>query len=245
MKAKFPAIGTSKPGSSGSIVRISTSTVTADNEGRGVESGSTVKLQGSVGTSTGARYFKSVPTVAQVDISGTTLTSGTKDLYKFTVTADDKDDIALYKMSFNISTTSATTTNIQILEDETGKTVATSLQADSNGDVDGVVQSAQYGSAQVTIPAGETRTYIVRGTVTMASSGTRNLSIKMLGDSAYHANTSDLMSQASVVDSDTNDDFIWSPLSTTTDTTTDDWTNGYKVPGLPTTDLDTEVFTAS
>ena len=52
------------------------------------------------------------------------------------------------------------------------------------------------------------------------------------------------MESATQIDADTsNDDFIWSPNSTTSVTAAaKDFANGYGVPGLPTTNLTAEVL---
>ena len=49
------------------------------------------------------------------------------------------------------------------------------------------------------------------------------------------------------VDSDSNDDFIWSPVSTTTAPSIldFDFTNGYQVQGLPGNDMPMETFTSA
>ncbi len=55
------------------------------------------------------------------------------------------------------------------------------------------------------------------------------------------------MSTALGIDTDTNDDLIWSPLSTTTTATLAalDWTNGYQVPGLPGVAMSAETLTSA
>ena len=54
------------------------------------------------------------------------------------------------------------------------------------------------------------------------------------GDEAYPSNSARLVDIATTIDSDTYDNFIWSPYATTTSSATThyDWTNGYKVTGL-------------
>ncbi|TSC61702.1 MAG: hypothetical protein Athens041674_685, partial [Parcubacteria group bacterium Athens0416_74] len=55
------------------------------------------------------------------------------------------------------------------------------------------------------------------------------------GDSAYPSLAAGLMGNTTVLDADSNDDFVWSPNSTSTTPAfaNQDWTNGYGVPGLP------------
>ena len=67
------------------------------------------------------------------------------------------------------------------------------------------------------------------------TSNTDAVTVRLAGDAAYSVNASTLMERASGLDGHTNDDFIWSPQSTTTSPTIGDldFTNGYQVDGLP------------
>ena len=99
-------------------------------------------------------------------------------------------------------------------------------------------------SSALQIPAGETYYFKVVGTATIVSgTGTdANNWVKsyITGDSAYEVvGGTNLLNTASVIDGDTNDAFVWSPYATTTSTTSHlDWTNGYKVTGLPANGMD-------
>lgn len=60
------------------------------------------------------------------------------------------------------------------------------------------------------------------------------------GDAAYPVGG---VTNATTVQSDTNNDFIWSPNTTTASTpNTVDWSNGYGVTGLPGTYMSAEVL---
>lgn len=84
--------------------------------------------------------------------------------------------------------------------------------------------------------------------------GTESLTVQLLGDAAFpklNAQTTNMLQAGTAagnigVDSDTNDDFIWSPISTTSSETLNDldWTNGYLVPGLPTTNMPSVTHTS-
>ena len=95
----------------------------------------------------------------------------------------------------------------------------------------------------IRISAGESRWFELRASIGMlAPSGTaESLSVQLEGDAAYPTNG---MQSAGNVDLDFNDDFIWSPLSTsvTADVFAPDWTNGYGVPGLPSTNMAPETI---
>lgn len=242
VKAKFSGIGTGYAGTSGNLVKIATSTTATQNKAQGVESGTSANILGSASNSTGARYFKSVPTVARVPLTNTTLSNGTKTLYKFSVTADDAGDIEIYKVSFQVSTTSANADSF-ILKEVGGNDVNSAVQS-AAGIVNVVVASAAYGATQITVPAGQTKTFELRATVTNAGTAGDAVVVQMEGDAAHiSAATNGLRADNSGVDGDTNDDFIWSDRSNSSHAlTTADWYNGYKVPGLPTTNLDSEVI---
>ncbi|OGF62022.1 hypothetical protein A2926_01520 [Candidatus Giovannonibacteria bacterium RIFCSPLOWO2_01_FULL_44_40] len=88
------------------------------------------------------------------------------------------------------------------------------------------------------VSSGVTRYFELRATVANVSSlstSKDSISAYVAGDSAFPVNSSNLMQQASGVDGDTNDSFIWSPVSTTTNNVvTDlDYTNSYQITGLP------------
>ncbi len=88
------------------------------------------------------------------------------------------------------------------------------------------------------VPTGTTRYFQLRATVDGVESGTTNIdsfTVRLAGDTAFPVNANTLMEAASGVDGDTNDDFLWSPQSTSTSPTINDrdFTNGYQVQGLP------------
>ncbi len=105
------------------------------------------------------------------------------------------------------------------------------------------------------IPASASRWFELRASVgTLAPSGTaENISAQLEGDSAFpvsHQGSSGVgemgqfgtpAAQLGLEDA-SNNDFLWSPRSTTTNTGTallndNDWTNGYGVSGLPATNM--------
>ena len=127
----------------------------------------------------------------------------------------------------------------------------------------------------IIVPAGATRYFEMRGTVTNPGAGTGNsFTVKLLGDAARSvrrigandgsANAlgsglfgtgfgggatgeSLLATAAEVAIQSVNNDFVWSPMSTSTGltgaTSTPDWTNGFNVPGLPTTEMSAHTIT--
>lgn len=239
VKATFAPVGTGQPGTSGHLVKLATTTTSSQNKAKGLSSGSSVDVLGSAGTTTGARYFNALPKVAHVPLGSTVLANGTRDLYKFSVEATG-NDVSLYKFSFDVSTTGTTATAFKVVDD-LGRTVK-SGQAIEGTVVNIVVASANYGADQITLSAGEKRTYTLQATVTGASTGD-SIVTQLEGDAAYDALASTFADTASNVDSDANDDFIWSDRNASSHSlTTSDWFNGYKVPGLPTSNLDQAVL---
>ncbi len=82
--------------------------------GTGVSSGTTISPTGADTVSSGVRIMKAYPTLTYIPLTSSdrTLTPGTtadKTLYRFSVTANG-GDIALYKLTFQVSSTSMTAT---------------------------------------------------------------------------------------------------------------------------------------
>lgn len=114
------------------------------------------------------------------------------------------------------------------------------------------------------ITSGATKYFKLSATVTgVRSSGQENLQIAMEGDAAYArpaylggmeggATVGDEIRQfnmfnATTTDRDANDDFVWSPISTSSTNSIDDldFTNGYLLPGLPSTNMTIETLSTS
>lgn len=103
------------------------------------------------------------------------------------------------------------------------------------------------------VPSGTTRYFALKATVgnLRTTTGSESFTVQLDGDAAFPTNAATLMLIAGTsagtagVDNDTNDDLIWSPISTTSSESINDldWTNGYLVPGLPTTYMDSVTHT--
>ncbi len=110
------------------------------------------------------------------------------------------------------------------------------------------------------VPALQTRYFELRTDVSNVETGpgTESFSVVLRGDQAFpvghiqdDSNKTDMgaagpdgRSVIIGVDNDENDDFIWSPMSTSTAVLISDidFTNGYQVQGLPSTDMAPEIF---
>jgi len=223
--------------------------------------------------SSGVRVFKSVPTVAKIAVPTNTLSNGEQSLLRFRVTADAVGDVGIYKFTLRIATTTASVTGVNVYAytdsafstpvsglSSQGQMLATDLLASGNTtwvsastDLNVTAQTSAAADTVVQVPAGQSRYFEVRGTVAGATTGA-SVSTQLQGDSAYASTTSSglcladstkcFMESATQIDADTsNDDFIWSPNSTTSVTAAaKDFANGYGVPGLPTTNLTAEVL---
>ncbi len=214
---------------------------------------------------TGPAYiYKSVPTVARVDVSTTKLTNSTMDLFKFTVAADAKGDIDLYKFTFRIATSVASvgalevwdvtpgytetclfaTTSTTVYQSGTNLNGLPWVSGTTNLDMVLLTTPGTWGTASSsrTVSANTTKTFVLRGTVTGATTAA-SIVTQMQGDEAYNLPDATYMQAASTVDSWSNDDFIWSDKSASSHSaTTADWTNGYMVSGLPSSNTSSQTL---
>jgi hypothetical protein len=243
VKVDYATIGTGEPVTfSGHLVAVDY----LNGEGTGAESGTTIFTTGS-SSSNGTRVFKSFPTVALGGtINGTTGLSDGR-LMQFKVTADASGPIGITQFAINLATTTASVTNVNILgftdasysTPISGVTSDGSLEATANavpgtGNVLVSVQTSGGTATVIQIPAGATRYFEVRGSVSGTATGAA-VTTKLLGSSAFPASgaavgANPLLAAGSL----TGNEFIWSPNSTTTATRSDqDWTNAFGVTGLP------------
>lgn len=239
LKANLSNIGTSYNVSVGGH-RVGFSIAAAsDLKAKGNQTGSdAVEYLGSSAPTGNTHYmYKALPTVTKLAVGGT-LANGENDLYKFKVTAGS-GDIDLYKFVFDVATTTATVSNVELL-DVTETTEVSLYSSATSGFANGYFQvlfdtnssGTGSGGEARTVSVSTPRTYVLRGTVTGAASGA-SVSTRLAGDAATWVETSTLMAAAGTIDSDVHDDFIWSDRSAASHaTTTADWVNGYLVGGL-------------
>jgi len=243
IKAKFANIGTGYPGTAGHLVRIATSTTATQNKATGVSSGSSVNILGSASNSTGARYFKSLPIISAGSLTTgeQVLGNGTKNVYRFSVKADEAGDIELYKFNFTVATTTMDANSWKLV-DETGAVVRSAVaSAGATGATTVTItpNSSEYGATVITVPAGTTKTFVLSAVLSNVGAAGDSITVQLDGDAAYDSLATLFGAGASTVAADTNGDFVWSDRSDSSHTiSTNDWFNGYKVPGLPTTNLD-------
>lgn len=183
--------------------------------------------------------YKAYPTIEKIAVNSN-LSNGTVDLFKFKVTANG-GDVGLYKMTFDITTTTASVTSVELLDVTDSNEVSlhsdTSLEnvAYINALFDTNSSGVNAGGEERTVSKTKPRTYVLRGTVSGSASGA-SVSTRLAGDAAEMNGLSGqaaLMDAAVDADGHTHDDFIWSDRSVGAHgTTTNDWVNGYLVSGL-------------
>ncbi|MFH0873371.1 MAG: hypothetical protein V1846_00820, partial [Candidatus Komeilibacteria bacterium] len=228
------------------------STSASENVATGASSGTQITGYSATTAQTAAMILKSVPTVALVALPSTTLSNATMAIFKFSVAADAKGDIDLYKFSFKIATTNPTTggplvVNSITLVDVTSSNEVTLNASTTNfinsGTIAEIVLLASPGTQDLatttrTVSAGTTRTFELRATLSGVGSGAV-LNTQLEGDAADIAALNAGLVTRALAESDDNDDFIWSDLSdvnhtnTLFDSTVTDYLNGYLVSGLP------------
>ena len=185
-------------------------TVNQVNSGTAVASNGTFYVRKSIAT------FAMVPTGLTVPATGS-------PLYKFSITADPAGAIEWTKLVFNVSTTSATVSNVYLTDDSSGTNLLDSNSTSASTTASTITVDLTKNATQPTyqqIAAGATKTYDLYGTVTGFTTGS-TITLSLASDSSHVANAA----AASVTGSP---NVVWSDRSATThSTSTSDWTNGY------------------
>lgn len=245
LKAKLATIGVGSNGTADHYLGYKIATTARDVVAKGAQTGSaTTEFAGSTAPTGNTHYvYNGYPKFEKMDVSTNKLANGTRDLYKFKVTAVN-GDIALYKFTFDVSTTVATVTNLYVY-DVTESNNEKELNATAGTAPLGIWESSSWDGTgatgnQVTVSKVLPRIFVLRGNVASAGTGA-SVTVSVAGDAGHVAGTDTLMHTAAEVDNDTHDDFIWSDKSASGHTSsTDDWTNGYLVFGLSSTSSSAE-----
>jgi len=254
VKGDIAAIGSSQPGTTGQLVAVDIDTNSTNTQGSGAQSGATVNVTGSTAVA-GVRIFKSFPVLAKATVPTNTLNNGTQSLLRFTVTANSKGDVGIGKVTLRMATTTASVTDVNVyaFTDSSYSTPVSGLRSDGGILATDILATGNatwassatdlnfVASTPVQVPASATRYFEVRGTVASATTGA-SVQTSLQGDAAYPAlaGNDDTLTN---IDADTNDDFIWSPNTTGTSVVGDaDWTNGFGLLGLPSSNMASEVL---
>ncbi len=209
-------------------------------------------------TSDGLRIFRTVPTIAVTSNGGTLAPSA--DLYKFTVTNPNNRDIAIHNVSFSIATTGGAVTGFTLYGDgvAANSTALNAIGNDGSAVLNVYFNASASSTVARSVPANSTKTYVLKAaTAVDTASVSESLNIALLADTGYPTlGTGELMASSTGIDrgAATIDNFIWSPISTSTLQATDqalettnDWTNSYGLPGYPSvgTDFPVQTWTRS
>ena len=188
--------------------------------------------------------YKTVPTIEVADAEDTLLSINSEEpLMKFTVTADEAENVSIKRIALQISATNATV-SLDTLGDiaikdltndvwyRTSDGTLTHTTTSNIGDGKSATSTITFAdTGGVTIAAGSSVTFQVYVNVTALGSGSASVQGKLI-----LATGEDTAPKKGEVD-DLDDDyyFIWSDNSAIPHSeTTSDWFNGYKVEGLPT-----------
>ena len=233
-------VGTAGVGAdTGETLAFNVTTTASDFHAIGVSSG-VVDSAAIAVTSETMTVRKTKPTVA-LATNGMTLSSNVMDLMKFTITADSNGDVQFAgvqpTMTLNNAGGSATlaiTDETVFLYDITGtETVLNTALVGTDEFI--VVASGKL----VTISAGTTRTFVIRGTVTGSETGD-SISTKITQDTvALSGGTvagTETATGTGVNDAtaDAQNNFVWSDMSADTNAlTSTEWTNSYLLTSWP------------
>lgn len=223
--------GDLSPIGTGETVTVSGHLVQVDflsGQGVGTTSGTVVNASGATAVA-GVRVMKSFPIISLDSVpAGAGLADGR--LMRFKVTADSHGPIGLGGLALAVFPNSASLGVIDIklyaFEDSSYSTPASGVS------YDGMVPATNAGSwwpapaSPIQVPAGATRYFEVRGTVSGVTSGSA-VTTMLLGDSAYSGiGIYSIQKEKGY--------FVWSPNSVSQSVKSDnDWTNGYGISGLP------------
>ncbi len=175
---------------------------------------------------------KTAPTLATVSSGlSSAISDGTKDVYKFSVTAGATGDVSWKRIVLDVTGTctgNAATVNCL------GAT--SSMYIKESGDTETATFSTSTGKVIITldgvetIAAGTSKTYSFGGAISGFSGDNDALSMRVKDNESSFGGPDAYADQSSSVT------FVWSDNAGTDASTTDDhWFNGYKVKGLDTT----------
>lgn len=238
----------------GEAVTVSGHLVQVDflnGQGVGSAAGAIVNATGSTAVA-GVRVVKSFPTVT--DVSSTLSPGGLADgrLMRFKISADPHGPVGLTQLFVVVSPNGLASgggisnVNIYGYEDAgfstpiSGVSPSGALRSTDTSCLSGCtaanlinigVTRSNGALGEIQIPAGTSRYFEVRGTVTGVQPGA-SVTTKLVGDGAYTSP----VSAVSLVGKDAY--FVWSPNTTTTAVrSAQDWFTGYGISGLPSTGI--------
>ncbi len=240
VKADLANIGVSAGGGIGDVVKVDP----LNAETSGASSGSTISAATASGNVSGIRLFKSYPTLALDTLASTGVADGR--LMRFKVTANAANPVSIFHFEFKLSTTTGVTVTTVGLYGYSDLSYSSVISGQETSGQIGSSTTTHINSDQfviepkttpVVVPAGQTRYFELRGTVTGVDTGD-SIVTTLIGDAAYPTPlTSGYgVSTSTAATSSTvgNYNFVWSGQSTTSSSYYDvDWSNGFGLPGFP------------
>ncbi|GEM_PF-3193385 len=214
-------VDTDVNGASGATINV---TLDYNNGFKAVDAAGTQSTSvGSADVSSDGTFYvrKTIPTFAQVDLSGNP-TSGNA-LYEFTVSADAQGRVDIKKITFDVITSGVTITDFYLREKGSSTDINdTDPESDSGNDVE-IFAGTNNDDDVIAVSAGSSKTFQLFGTVTGWGDDGDSVTITFAEDSSAQAP----VSSASLTSSA---ELIWSDRSATSHTTiTADWTNGFLI----------------
>ncbi len=236
IRADTTFIGRNQPGQSGEFVQLAV----VGAHATGNDSGSTITATGLAGGA-GFRTYKSVPRLTLDNLPSTGVADG--KLMRFWVQAHPAGDVSLDKFSFRVVANSCNVTNVNLFcytdnqyssavsSFQNGQMMAMNATLTSSGLVTIYPETSSRDRTAVVIPAGMSRFFELRGSVT-ANGVSYSVAPIMMGDS-FPLPPSGMSSVPEIDGHGAN--FIWSDnsLSDASRPGDLDWTSGFGVNGLP------------
>ena len=242
VKVDISAIGPNQSGVEGAFIRVDHDALASIlTRGSGASSGTQINDTSTADTtSNGVIAHRSIPQFAKIALPSSTLTTGSQDVYRFSIAADNKGDVAINAVSVDNAVSGATVTagslKVYAYSDAAFSTIAPGTNPDGSVKLAGSAVNATTTvtfDAPLTVPAGQSRYFKVVEVVTAAAAG-NSISTRVTGDAAFAA-------PAAAAGAG---NFVWSGNKGATPSTvaTIDWNNGFNIVGLPASGTDVSVL---
>lgn len=236
VKVDLAAIGTSQPGSEGSLVKVDfNGSDSTGTQGTGVGSGNTINATGSTSVA-GVRMFRSFPTLALDTLGSTGVQDGR--LMRFKVTANANGSVGISQFKFVIATSSVAVTNLQLFAYTDSSYSSPISGQGTSGQIGSTASSYSTGltvaptTNPVQVSAGTTVYFELKGSVT-PSATSYSVVTTLSGDSAYLTNLTSGYNVATSSAATSTSNFVWAGNATSTSGLFDvDWSNGYGLAGF-------------
>jgi len=233
VKGTLSLVGTGQAGIPGDLIKVNYNAADPTaTEGTGVSSGATIphSVTDSTTAVQGVTIQRSYPTITYGTGGSTISNGGTATLATVSISAAASGKVQLNKLTFAVSTSSVALSNFHFLGPN-GEVSTSSPYLNAAGNALTVNFNSVTNTQDKVVAAGSTNVYTLQATVTYTGVGSTvsgSASVALEGDNT-------LLTANQSVSTLSADNIIWSPFSTTTasvvPTTTNDWSDGYGLPG--------------